>query len=235
MMDDDAAHPPMGRKRRHRRGSGAVLALVGLLATIGLLAAACGAGSDHPGVASGEVTTTVGSPTTSGGASTTPASTAGPPTTNAGTSGASTTTGSGSGDPASNEAARQAQELQLAQCMRSHGVPNFPDPGTTGGLIQAIARAGIDANSPSYHAALQACRQYTGVGNMTPAQRAADNAKGVEFSQCMRSHGVPNFPDPTTGPTGAPAINLGPEHIDPSSPAFQAANQACERMVPGTK
>jgi hypothetical protein len=51
----------------------------------------------------------------------------------------------------------------------------------------------------------------------------------------MRSHGVPNFPDPITGPTGAPAVNLGPEHIDPSSPTVQAANAACQKLVPGSK
>jgi hypothetical protein len=51
----------------------------------------------------------------------------------------------------------------------------------------------------------------------------------------MRGHGVPNYPDPITGPTGGQAINLGPEGIDPSSPAFQAAQAACEKLFPGSK
>ncbi|MBO0692900.1 MAG: hypothetical protein J2P58_08390 [Acidimicrobiaceae bacterium] len=114
-------------------------------------------------------------------------------------------------------------------------MPNFPDPGANGGLLQNIARAGIDTNSPTYAAALRACRQYTAAGNMTPAERAANNARGIRFSQCMRSHGVPNFPDPTTGPTGGSVINLNPEHIDPSSPIYQRASQACQRIVPGGK
>ena len=51
----------------------------------------------------------------------------------------------------------------------------------------------------------------------------------------MRSHGVPNFPDPSTGPVGEQVINLHGLGIDPSSPTFQAANSACEKLYPGAK
>lgn len=49
----------------------------------------------------------------------------------------------------------------------------------------------------------------------------------LRFSQCMRSHGVPNFPDPTTGPIGEQLIVLHGRDIDVSSPSFQAASRAC--------
>ena len=51
----------------------------------------------------------------------------------------------------------------------------------------------------------------------------------------MRSHGVPNFPDPTTGPLGEQVLNLGGTGIDPQSPTYQAASQACQKLFPGTK
>jgi hypothetical protein len=182
------------------------LALVGLV-TIGTLAAACGGGSGDPGAASVAKTTTT--------------------TTSVASSGSS---GSGSTGQTS-----QSQELQLAQCMRSHGVPNFPDPSTTGNQLQNIANSGVNTHSTTYQAALSSCKKYTPAGNLTPAQSAAANAKGLEFSQCMRSHGVPNFPDPTTGPTGAQAINMTGLGIDLNSPTFQAANAACQKIVPGSK
>ena len=106
-MDDDITRPPETTKRRQRRGFGAGFALVGLLVTVGLLAAACGGGSKDPGAASGSGTTTTVAP---GGKTGAPAS-----------SGSSTT---------------QAELLQLAQCMRSHGVPNFPDPSATEGTLR---------------------------------------------------------------------------------------------------
>jgi len=119
--------------------------------------------------------------------------------------------------------------------MRSNGVPNFPDPSASGGSLNAIAAAGINTQSPTYQTAFQACKKYTPAGNMTPAQSAAENAKGLELSRCMRSHGVPNFPDPIIGPTGGQAINLKSEHIDPRSPTFQAAMAACQKLIPGSK
>jgi hypothetical protein len=138
---------------------------------------------------------------------------------------------SGAGSPGESSLLEQ---LQFARCMRSNGVSNFPDPNPDKGELQNIANAGVDTQSPTFKAAFQACEKYTPAGNPT-AQSAADNAKGVEFSQCMRAHGVPNFPDPITGPAGEQAINLGPEHIDPTSPIVQAADQACQKIVPGSK
>jgi hypothetical protein len=51
------------------------------------------------------------------------------------------------------------------------------------------------------------------------------------MATCMRSHGVPNFPDPKVqaGPNGGVGVQLnasggGP---NPSSPTFQAAQKIC--------
>jgi acyl-CoA synthetase (NDP forming) len=201
-MGDDNHRPPWTGKCRHRRSFGAGLALVGLLVTVALLAAACGGGSKDPGAPSGSGTTTTVAP---GGKTGAPAS-----------SGSSTT---------------QTELLQLAQCMRSHGVPTFPDPSATEGTLGAmVSSAGIDLQSPTVQAALEGCQQYTPTQNVTPAQSAAQNAQQLQFAQCMRSHGVPNFPDPSastgTG-TGAVHLNLGGTGIDMSSPTVQAAITAC--------
>jgi hypothetical protein len=208
IMDDDTARAPAINKARHRRGFGPSLALVGLLATMGLLVAACAGDATNPGAASASSTTT----------STTVAS-------------------SGSSGPVSPGDASQSQQLQFAQCMRSHGVPNFPDPdpGAGGGSLNAISAAGINTQSPTYQATLQACKKYNPGANVTPAQGAAQNAKGLEMSQCMRSHGVPNFPDPIAGPTGGQAINLSGTGIDQNSPTYQGAAAACQKLFPGSK
>jgi hypothetical protein len=46
----------------------------------------------------------------------------------------------------------------------------------------------------------------------------------------MRAHGVPNFPDPSGG--GGIHIQAG-SGINPQSPAFQTAQQACAKLLPG--
>jgi hypothetical protein len=108
-------------------------------------------------------------------------------------------------------------------------------PLANGGQLQNIANSGVNTQSPTYQAALQACKRYTPAGNMTPAQSAAENADGLLFSHCMRTHGVPNFPDPSTGPAVQQVMDLRGLGIDISRPAFQAANSACQKIVPGSK
>ena len=49
----------------------------------------------------------------------------------------------------------------------------------------------------------------------------------VAFSQCMRDNGIAEFPDP--GPDG---LSIGGLGIDPDSPQFKAAAEACESLRP---
>jgi hypothetical protein len=119
--------------------------------------------------------------------------------------------------------------------MRSHGALDFPDPSAGGGVLSAISASGINTRSPTFQAALQACKKYTPDANATPAQSAAENTKALKLSQCMRSHGEPNFPDPSTGPLGEQVIDLRSKGIDTSSPTFQAASEACQKIVRGSK
>jgi hypothetical protein len=137
-----------------------------------------------------------------------------------------------------NTNARYQAALAYVNCMRSHGVPNFPDPtsnGTlsvnfqTGGKAGSPESSGINRNSSQYISADQDCRHLLPGGVPTPAQNQQALAKGLEFAQCMRSHGVPNFPDPTA----ANVVHLG-AGVDPGSPQFQNAQEICQKLVPGT-
>jgi hypothetical protein len=119
--------------------------------------------------------------------------------------------------------------------MRSHGVPNFPDPGSGGGLSIGPG-SGIDPSSPKFRAAQQACQKLLPNGGQpSPQQRAKMQAALLAFSACMRSHGVPDFPDPTFAGGGARlSLNGGPgSDLNPQSPRFQAAQTACQGKLPG--
>jgi hypothetical protein len=127
----------------------------------------------------------------------------------------------------------QQSPLAYAQCMRSQGVSNFPDPNSQGQFD--LAGAGVDATSPQYQSANQACQSLLpgGSGNQTTGGNSnqvtpQQQAQLLQFSQCMRAHGVSNFPDPTSH-----GLDLG-SGIDPSSPQFQAAMQACQSLMPNS-
>jgi hypothetical protein len=139
-----------------------------------------------------------------------------------------TVAGSGPSTKASSSSKHSGgSALAYAQCMRSHGVSNFPDPNAEGGFS---APAGMDPNSPTYKAAAAACASKAGSGpNFSPAKRAAISADNLKYATCMRSHGISNFPDPDSqGMLSIGSNSRNSNSLDPSSPQYQAANKACQ-------
>jgi hypothetical protein len=113
--------------------------------------------------------------------------------------------------------------------MRSHGVPNYPDPTTSGLVKESLQQLGV--TSSRFQSASRDCNHLLPNGGSGPnaAQVQQVRALALSFSQCVRSHGVPNFPDPgSDGRIPDPAIG----GINQGSPKFQAANQACRRYRP---
>jgi hypothetical protein len=110
----------------------------------------------------------------------------------------------------------------FSACMRSHGVPNFPDANPEG----EIQAAGIDKTSPAFRRAYHSCRGRLG-GRRRPVHGQSTpelQRQLLAFARCMRSHGVPKFPDPIFHPDGRVEIGV-PQ--DPNSPSFIAAANAC--------
>ncbi len=138
----------------------------------------------------------------------------------------------GLGGPSNAAGATNSQLVAFSRCMRSHGVPTFPDPNGSGGLPKQTAQQ-LGVTGAQFQAAQTACQPLLpnhGSGP-TPAEVQQETTQALKFSQCMRAHGVTNFPDPaTTGQHRIPdPASLG---IDQGSPQFQAANHACRNYRP---
>jgi hypothetical protein len=120
--------------------------------------------------------------------------------------------------------------LAFSKCMRANGVPNFRDLNGSGMEIQAngsqLLVNGAPVSAPAFAAARQKCQPYLPGGHVTAsaAQTAQMSRQGLEFARCMRTHGVPTFPDPQVRDGGRTVYLPG---IDPRSPAFQTAAKAC--------
>jgi hypothetical protein len=114
-----------------------------------------------------------------------------------------------------------AHGVRYSDCMRAHGVPNFPDPGPNGFDI-----SGIDTQTPAFQSAHQACTplQPAGSADHSPASESKRLA-AINNAKCMRSHGVPSFPDPKFLPSGGNGVSLN--GLDTQSPAFKHAQAAC--------
>jgi hypothetical protein len=138
--------------------------------------------------------------------------------------------GSPTGDVAAS--APQNGAIAFARCMRSNGVPNWPDPSSTGAFDKSkLTPQQLGASRSRVQAGQSACRHLLPNGGTGPtaAQVQQVKAQALRFSQCVRAHGVPNFPDPDrTGRIPDPAT-VG---VDQGSPRFRAANQACGTYRP---
>jgi len=122
-----------------------------------------------------------------------------------------------------------AQFLAYARCMRSHGLLDFPDPTNSGGGVGIIlpkSGPGSDLNpdNPRFKTANQACRSVQPAAHPAPAPSAQRIAAEVKWAHCIRSHGLPSFPDPNS--RGA----FDSSRFDDSSPAFQTAADACKSL-----
>ena len=130
---------------------------------------------------------------------------------------------------------RAQAALAYARCMRSHGVPDFPDPDSNGNfhLDNSVSSQETAAN--------QACNHLLNVGTqLNAAQRQHTLSQLVKYAQCIRAHGVPNFPDPqiTNGGIGVPSgftFDTSGAHLDLKSPQSQAAAQACQSLATHAK
>ena len=171
------------------------------LAAASVVAAGCGGDSESPGVA--QIGTNAADSDTS-------------------------TDGSPNGD--SDDDSDGKDPTAFSRCMRSHGVPNFPDPDSDGG-IEVGPNAGIDPDSPTFKAAERECQELLDINPPSPAEQAEMQEQALRFAECMRSHGIPNFPDPQF--SGNRTKIQIPRGVNPNSPQFREAQEACEKQLPG--
>lgn len=142
--------------------------------------------------------------------------------------------GSSSSSPSASAGSKYQQAVRYSECMRTHGVANFPDPSRGGGiLVHAGGPGGINPASPAFASAQRACAKLGPKGSPGPrgAIPTAAKKQALKFSACMRSHGVPGFPDPVFSGNGAKLQLSG--GVNPAAPAFRAAQKACGSPLPG--
>ena len=138
--------------------------------------------------------------------------------------------------------------VAYSRCMRSHGVPGFPDPAGNGAIPKTSAQA-LGVSGSRFQAAQRACQPLLPAATSPPQQAQQCLQAGVcpqalvqqmltadrSFARCMRSHGVPNWPDPTLDAEGRPGFNLVPvgiTHSQTHSLPISGKLAECGRLDP---
>ena len=137
-----------------------------------------------------------------------------------------------SGAPSAGVANTRRQSLAFAACMRSRGVSGYPDPQVTGsgnGVQVRISPGTANPDSPGFRAADRSCHHLMPGLVATSAGNGQNQQQDLKFADCMRSHGVPAFPD--AGHDGAFTL---PSTINQQSLQFERATTACAHAEPSS-
>jgi hypothetical protein len=125
--------------------------------------------------------------------------------------------------------------LAYARCMRSHGVPNFPDPVSSGQNNKAAVVSALERVSNSQAGAAQVACTHVNGGSPGTGQGATQGPAYTDamlaFARCMRTRGFPDFPDPTHGQLSPQMVTAA--GIDLHQPAVLKAGLACTSVTHG--
>jgi hypothetical protein len=141
---------------------------------------------------------------------------------------------SSSSSPSQLTAAQVRQEehvaVSVANCMRAHGVPNFPDSP----YAQKRMLSSSSAQAPAVQSAAAACGHLLAHGgqSQSPAPTHRQVAAGLAFAHCLRSHGFPSFPDPSSSGQLSHEM-LANAGINLHQPAVVQAADACVGVTHG--
>ena len=148
------------------------LVVFGLAGLIGLITAGCGSSASSK----------TGTASSSGTASS--ASSTGTTSTGTGTTSSGATT----------KLTAQEKAVKFAECMRANGVPHFPDPDPKGN-----SNFGVDVSKEVFTKAVDACKALKPPGALSAKRTPKQQSASLRFAQCVRDHGVKDFPDPVNG------------------------------------
>ena len=141
--------------------------------------------------------------------------------------------GAGSGGPSTTAGTTGTENgaLAFARCMRSHGLPKWPDPTADGAFDKAALRQTGYSVAQVRAAQDGPCKHLLGgASHRGPTITAADRTDYLKAAACLRSHGFPAFPDPTFQSDGV-QTNI-PSSINQDSSRFRSAATICTKLIP---
>jgi hypothetical protein len=126
---------------------------------------------------------------------------------------------------------QDSQLLAFSRCMRSHGVPQFPDPAR--GMVPRVTPGELGVSMAQMTASARACQHLLPSGpHEGPPQTQNLVRYGLDIARCMRAHGIP-FRDPPR-PGSSADLGNGPPAVPQSvanSPQFQHDFPICVRQA----
>jgi hypothetical protein len=92
------------------------------------------------------------------------------------------------------KASAREKAVRFAECIRAHGVADFPDPNAKNEF-----EYGVSVTPAVWKRATTACKDLQPPGTLSSKRTHKEQSDALKFAQCMRDNGVKDFPDPANG------------------------------------
>jgi hypothetical protein len=142
----------------------------------------------------------------------------------AGSSGTASSTATSSG--ADKKLSKQQKAVKFAECMRANGVPHFPDPDPNGDY-----NFGVDVSKEVFTKAVDACKALKPPGALSAKRTPKEQSASLRFAQCVRDHGVKDFPDPVNGEPLIDTTKIPSSNRPGGMTILNAATHACGSVL----
>src|SRR3954454_21481636 len=104
------------------------------------------------------------------------------------------TTGNSSGGGADRKLTARDKAVKFAECIRAHGVSDFPDPDAKNDF-----QYGVSVTPAVWKSATTACKDLQPPGTLSSKRTPEQQSASLGFARCIRENGVKDFPDPVNG------------------------------------
>src|SRR4051794_904427 len=116
--------------------------------------------------------------------------------------------------------------VKFAECIRAHGVSDFPDPDAKNDL-----QYGVSVTPAVWKQATTACKDLQPPGTLSSKRTPKQQSAGLRFAQCVREHGVKDFPDPVNGEPLIDTYKIPSSNKPGGMTVLNAATQKCAGVL----
>jgi hypothetical protein len=117
--------------------------------------------------------------------------------------------------------------VRFSECLRANGVGDFPDPNASG----EFPSYGVSVTPAVWKTAVAACKALQPPGSLNAHLTPAQFSAALEFAQCVRKHGVPDFPDPVNGQPLIDTTHIPSANKPGGMTILNAATHTCGHLL----
>jgi uncharacterized protein YceK len=137
-----------------------------------------------------------------------------------------TGTASKSGTGGTEKLTARDKAVKFAECIRAHGVSDFPDPDEKNQF-----QYGVSVSPAVWKQATTACKDLQPPGTLSGKRTPKQQSASLRFAQCVRDHGVKDFPDPVNGEPLIDTTKIPSSNQPGGMTILNAATHACGSIL----